>query len=124
MHPEARADVDDSLAGSLSFAREQIDEMQTDSQTGEESYAADPDIVRGVKNIVNFTLSKLTEIAFDSEQENVVVVEADTNAIILAHRFYGSDDQDENLERFIETNNIGLSEILLIEKDREVIYYA
>ena len=50
--------------------------------------------------------------------------EADTTPINLTHRFYGLDEDDVNLNRFIETNNIGLSEILIVKKDREVVYYA
>jgi len=122
----SRVDVDDVTRQVLDFYNfyiESLDSLQTVSQTEIDSYAPNPDVITGVDNIVNFTLSKLGEIAINSELETIVIVEADTNAIILSHRFYGLDEDDVNLDRFIDTNNIGLSEILEIKKDREVVYY-
>lgn len=119
-------DVDDVTRQVLDFYNfyiESLDSLQTESQTEIDSYAPNPDVITGVGDIVNFTLSKLGEIAINSELENIVIVEADTNAIILTHRFYGLDEDDVNLDRFIDTNNIGLNEILEIKKDREVVYY-
>ncbi len=45
------------------------------------------------------------------------------NVILLSHKFYGSDENDDNLQKFIDTNNIGLNELLNISKGRKVIYY-
>lgn len=124
---ESRADVDQIVGTIVAFQNtylETLDEMQTASQTQEGSYAPDPDVVRQVQELVNFTLSKLAEIALGAQQEFTIINEADSNAIILAHRVYGLDENDANIDRFIETNNIGLNEILNIPKDREIVYFV
>lgn len=122
----SQSDVDNIYSNLVDFYNnyiELLDEAQTDSQTQEDSFAADPDVITGVQDIVFFTLSRLDEIALGSEREFTVVNEHDSNAIVLTHRFYGLDDQDANLQRFINTNQIGLKEILNVPKDRELIYY-
>ncbi len=70
------------------------------------------------------SLSTLQDISLESEQEVTLVNEQDSNALLLTHRVYGLDDQDVNLNRFLETNNIGLNEALIIPKGREILYYV
>lgn len=101
-----------------------IDGFQTVNQTEEDSYAPNPDVMTALEEIINFTLSMLDEIALESQQEHIIINEADNNAIILSHRVYGPDSEDTNLERFISTNKIGLNEILLIPKGKELIYFV
>lgn len=98
------------------------DEFTTENQTELESFAPNPDVVRAVYEIVNFTMSNLLEIALDSQQEYRIITAADSNVILLTHRVYGLDDDDANIDRFIATNNIGLNKIFNIPKDTEVLY--
>lgn len=100
-----------------------LDGMQTDIQSDVDSYAPDVDVVRSVQDVVFFSISKLAAVALDSAQEFTVVNDADSNPVNLTHEFYGLDNEDENLDKFIRTNNIGLNELLLIKKDRELVYY-
>lgn len=101
-----------------------LDGFETTTQTQVNSYAADPNTQSQLSQFMYFALSALIDISLDSQQEITVVNEADSNVIILTHRFYGLDENDENLDRFIETNNISLEELLLVPKDREVVYYV
>lgn len=101
-----------------------LDGFETTTQTQLNSYAADPNTQNQLSQFMYFALSALIDISLDSQQEITVVNEADSNVIILTHRFYGLDDNDQNLDRFIETNNISLEELLLVPKDREVVYYV
>jgi len=47
-----------------------------------------------------------------------------SNAIILTHRFYDLEETDQNLENFINQNQIGINEMLEIKTGRKVIYYV
>ena len=72
--------------------------------------------------IVNFSLSNLYEIAFESKQERTIFIEKDDNIVNLAHRFFGPGD--DNLEIFIKQNEITLPEYLEVKKGREIIWYV
>jgi hypothetical protein len=101
-----------------------IDSMQTDNGAETDSYIPDADSLIALSNLINYTLSNLFIIAIDAKQERTLILEDDSNAILLAHRFYGLDVTDTNLNTFINNNNIGLNELLMIRKGREIIYYV
>jgi hypothetical protein len=69
-------------------------------------------------------ISNLYSIAFAAKQEREYVLDKDSNPILLTHKFYGLDKNDVNLEKFISTNDIGLTEILNIRKGRKIVYYV
>ena len=73
-------------------------------------------------NIVNSALGNLFDIAFNAKQERTFLVEKDNNIVTLSHEFYGPGD--DNLDRFIEQNEITLDEYLLVRKGRKIIYFV
>jgi hypothetical protein len=81
-------------------------------------YVQDPEVSRQVDLIVNTTLSNLIDVAFDSKQERSTILNRDNNMITIAHKYFGRGD--ENLEDFINLNNIELSEYLQIKKGRTI----
>lgn len=101
-----------------------LDTLQTDNGGDTDSYVPGFDFVTDVTDVVNFTVSELFEIAIGAQQERSIFCEYDTNVILLAHRFYGLDQQDANIQRIIDNNSIGLSEILNIKKGRKILYYV
>lgn len=101
-----------------------LDENQTDRNDTETSYVPDFDSMNELANIVGLSVANLYAIAFEAKQERTFVNDKDSNAIVLTHRFYGADLNDENLDYFIETNNIGLNEILNIKKGRTLLFYV
>lgn len=100
-----------------------LDENQTNRNDTEDSYSPDYDTANDIANIIGTTISNLYIIAFDAKQEREYISDRDSNAILLCHKFYGMDADDEKLDLFIETNEIGLSEILNIKKGRKILYY-
>jgi hypothetical protein len=52
-----------------------------------------------------------------------LVLEEDSNVIILAHRFFGLLDDDSTIDQFIANNKIGLSQLMQVKKGTVVIYY-
>lgn len=117
-------DIIDIILTTYERYLEILDGFETPTQTQLNSYARDPVSQNQLSQFMYFALSALIDISLDSQQEISLVNEADSNVIILTHRVYGLDENDENLDRFIETNNISLDELLLVPKDREIVYYV
>jgi hypothetical protein len=83
----------------------------------------DPDAMSSLDRVVNRSVSKLFDIGLDSRQERIFVTDCPTNVIIMTHRFYGLDANDDNINEFMENNDIGLNEVLQIRKGRRLVYY-
>ncbi len=100
---------------------EDLDTLQSENPVDPDSFVPNADNFRLLESLVNLAVNNLFILAFDARQENTLVLDADTTVIELTHRFYGS-ATDENIDLFIETNQIGLSEIFIVPKGREVVY--
>lgn len=73
---------------------------------------------------VNFVVANAFNLLKNSRQERTVYSDEDSNAILLCHRYCGLTPNDDTvLEEFIDQNNIGISELLLIRAGRKIIYY-
>lgn len=99
-----------------------LDTLQTDTGGDEDSYIPDAESLIGLNNLINFTLSNLFDIALESKQERSIILEDDSNIILLAHRFNGLQADDSTIDSLMEINDIGLNEILNIRKGRKIIY--
>lgn len=101
-----------------------LDSLQTANGGTETSYVPDSDTITALDDLVNFAIANLYDIALSSKQERIVILGEDSNAVILAHRFYGLLVDDSTIDTFIETNKIYLNEILQIRKGRKLIFYV
>lgn len=117
-------DVIDDILISYQELNDDLDSLQTDNGGNEDSYIPDLDSQVQLNNLIVFVVNNLLDVALNSRQERRVFIEDDSNLINLVHRFTGLDGEDENIDSFIEDNNIGLNEILQIKKGREIIYYV
>lgn len=117
-------DQQDLLLADYDSFLEVLDENQSDRADTEDAYVPDFESINEIENIVFLSVANLYTIAFEAKQERIFINDRDSNAILLSHKFYGTDTDDENLEYFIDTNNIGLNEILNIRKGREILYYV
>lgn len=116
--------VIDILLGNYNVFVSSLDSLQTDNGGDTDSYIPNFEFATSVSELVSVTISQLFVIAFNAQQERRLYLESDSNVILLAHRFYGLDAEDSTIQYFMDTNNIGLSEILGIKKGREIIYYV
>ena len=103
---------------------EVLDENQSERADTEDAYVPDFESINEMETIVSLSVANLYIIAFEAKQERTFINDKDSNAILLSHKFYGTDTDDAKLEYFIETNNIGLNEILNIRKGREILFYV
>lgn len=101
-----------------------LDSLQTGTGGEQDGFVPNFNTLLDLDNLVNLTASELMQVALNAIQKRTLILEQDSNAIILAHRFYGPSSDDSNLERFMDQNNIGISEMLAIKKGREIVYYV
>lgn len=84
------------------------------------SFNPDASVQLELSSLVKYTISNLYVLSFEVKREKIIVVDKDTNPILLVHRYIGLDADDVNLVNFIVTNQIKLKELFLIKKGREV----
>jgi hypothetical protein len=101
-----------------------VDQLQSTNGGNTNSYIPSADPLQRLYALVNFTISNLFLIALGAKQERTVYLEEDSNVITLAHRFYGLLADDSTIDAFIDSNGIGLNELLGLKKGRKVIYYV
>ena len=101
-----------------------MDGLQTENGGTTESFIPNFNAMLELENSVNTTVSNLFNIALESQQERTVILEKDSNAIVLAHRFYGLDVDDVNLEKFVNSNQLGLLDYLTIRKNTPITYFV
>jgi hypothetical protein len=92
-------------------------------EVSDDDYNPNHDSMFALWLTVNQAIVSLFDIAFNSRQERSVLLDDDSNIIILTHRFYGLAN-DENIAFFKDTNDIGLDEILGIKKGKRIFYYV
>ncbi len=100
-----------------------LDENQTDRADAPDSYLPNFDALNALNELYGLSTSNLFAIAFGAQQTRVYINEKDSNVVLLTHKFMGLDQNDENIQRFIDVNNIQLNELLIVKKGREIIYY-
>jgi len=99
-----------------------IDANQIPLENINDEYSPDIDLQSALIDLVTYTSQSLFVLSFDARQERSVILERDSNLIVLTHRFLGL-ASDENLEIFKRINKIGLSETYRIKKGRLITYY-
>lgn len=100
-----------------------LDSLQTDDNGEPTSFIPDAGVQIALNNLIVFTVNNLLKIAVNAKQKRTIILEEDNNVIVLTHRFFGLDATDENLDEFINLNDIGISELLQIRKGRPISYY-
>ena len=116
--------VIDRLTSKYEQLLETLDELQTDDGGSPDSFIPDAGSMQALSSLVATTVSQLFNIALNSKQERVIFLPEDTNLVLLTHKYYGLDAADENLEKMIFDNNIGLNELLQLKKNRRIAYYV
>jgi len=102
---------------------ENLDFLQTGTGGDPESFIPDYNSQSALNTLVNYAVSQLFNIALTSKQERTLILEADSNVLLLAHRFYGLNVNDSTIDAFIAQNNIGSNEYLIIKKGRKLVYF-
>ncbi len=120
--PEVISRIDEILAVYNAYIVN-LDQLQTDDGGNPDSFIPDHTSLIGLEDIINFAVSNLFDIALNTSQERIIIVEKDSNVILLTHRIYGLDPDDSFIDQLIDNNNIGINELIQIKKNRRIKYY-
>lgn len=121
-----RVQVTDAIETLISMYNgyiEDLDAIQVGTGNNPTDYIPNYQSILILNEIVYFTLANLYAIGMDAKQERIHILEEDSNFILLAHRFYGLDENDNSIDELIRNNNLGLNGILNIKKDTPIKYY-
>lgn len=99
-------------------------DLQTENNGEPDSYAPDPDTIRGVYNSVMTAVKILYSLAEDAMQQRIYTVPYDTNVINLADLLYGNTADDAAIQRIIDTNPLSYDQLLIVPKGTEILYYV
>ncbi|MCE3278027.1 MAG: hypothetical protein K0S44_218 [Bacteroidetes bacterium] len=102
---------------------EDLDSLQSPNGGNTTSFIPNAQAIIGLNNILVQTISNLYLIALNGKNERTLILEKDTNLILLTHRLYSLDEADKNMEELRDNNNLGLKELLQIPKGRKIVYY-
>lgn len=103
---------------------DELNFLKSENGLNLDSWNPDYELQNELNYAVNFTVSSLYQIALNAQQERSIFLETDSNVIIQTHRFYGIDVEDVNVNRFIQTNNVSLKELIQLKKGRKIVYYV
>lgn len=115
--------VIDTMLDAMDTYMNTLDGLQTDNGGSPLSYIPDAAAIQQLTLLFNYTVSQLYNIALNARQERSVILEHDSNWIILAHRFYGLQADDSTITQLIANNGAGLNEMLQVRKNRKINYF-
>ena len=101
-----------------------LDNNQASRSDDFDGFTPDDDTSRHLNDAISESLANIYEYSFGAKQERAIFLEEDSNPILLTHRFYGLDGEDENLTFFINSNSLSLPELFQIKKGRRILYYV
>lgn len=102
---------------------EDLDLLQGANGGNPLNFIPSADTTTQLNYLYNLTISNLFDIALNSKKERSIILDRDTNLILLTQRLYGLDEADNNINEMITNNNFGLDQYLVIRKGTKVIYY-
>lgn len=116
--------VIDELVANYNQYIEDLDVLQSDNGGSPDSYIPDAGAVTAVTHLMTTTLNALLDISSGGKQQRIAFLSEDSSIMQVAHSVYGYTGDDSILEKVINDNNIGLSEMLILKKGRKIIYYV
>lgn len=102
---------------------ENLDSIQSDNGGSPDSFIPDATSLQQLDQLIGFTVSNLFNIALNARQERSIILEYDSNWIILAHRFYGLNADDSTVDQLMNQNKAGLHNMLQVRKNQRIVYY-
>lgn len=100
-----------------------IDGMSSNSVNNADSYVADYDTVGSIYSLFSYVREHLATISLQSRLRYVYVLPHDMTLFEVVANTYGYDEQDANLNRIIQENNLCANELLLLQAGRHITYY-
>lgn len=121
----SRSDVQKILSVlDLSYSKyiEKLNLFELGKNNRNNNYDSNFAVQSNLNLITKKTLYDLFAISFSFKQERVVELGADSNLILLTHKYMGLDSKDENLELFRQINEIKNETLFIVKKGAKIKY--
>ncbi len=112
-------DILDMMDGYVFF----LDGISSPNNTNEDSYQPDYETITRLSFLVSFTNDVLLSIMQNAKIKRTYTLSNDMTIFEVVHKVYGYDAKDENLNKIIAENNIGLKELFMLKKGKTITYY-
>lgn len=100
-----------------------MDSIQSVNGGSPDSFIPDADTFIALSQLANNVISNLFQIALLGKRERSILLDKDTNLIVLTHKLYGLDEFDNNMDELMANNNWGFNQLIQIKKNTIVKYY-
>jgi len=116
-------EVIDVIVNAYNQYIEDLDTLSGPNGGNPVNYITNVQSLTQLSDLISLTVANLFVIALNARSERTLILEADTNLIMLTHRLYSLDPSDENMNELAENNGWGLYHNLIIRKNTKVVYY-
>jgi hypothetical protein len=113
----------EKLTTNYGYFLEDLDFLQGLNGGNPANFIPDANSIIDLDNLFNMTISNLEQIALSARKERFIILEEDTNLILLTQRLYSLDPSDNNMNELMVNNNMGLNDILYLKKGTKIVYY-
>lgn len=100
-----------------------LDSIQTANGGSPDSFIPDAKSLTDLNLLFNNVVSNLFLIGLSSKQQRSIVLDNDTNVVVLTHMLYGLDKFDNNITALMANNGWGLNQLIQIRKNTVVYYF-
>ncbi len=101
-----------------------LDTLQSPNASSPLYFVPGFEAINLLNEMVNLTISSLIQIALSGKQERSLILTEDTNIIMLTHKLYSLDQNDNNINELIDNNSLTYRDMLGLEKGRKITYYV
>jgi hypothetical protein len=122
-----RTDVVNASSDLLALYNEylvMLDSLYVADANPSKSFSQSAQTQDALQELVIYTLAGLNEIAFNAKQERLIILDRDSQLIVLTHKYMGLDPDDANIETFRSINGIKNTGVFLVKKGTQIKYYA
>lgn len=82
----------------------------------------DNEMLFSLNQVVQSTLFYLLDVAISAKRERIEILTENSNIILLTHKYFGLDDEDLNIERFRQLNNIRNKKLFIFKAGSKIKY--
>ena len=100
-----------------------LDSLQSTNGAAIDSYIPDYNAFISLRDLVSFVVANLFSVALLSKRERTIILDNDTNLVVLTHMIYGLDEFDNNMNELMANNGWGINQLIQIKKNTKVVYY-
>lgn len=101
----------------------ELESLEVNLEGFNDNFILDFNTQNSLHSLLVSSVYQLMNLMYDAQQERTISLNQDSNIVLLAHRYLGLDENDENIETFRNINNFRNDKIFIIKKGTQIKYY-